>query len=236
MIEATFQKTVVSMLKQKQENLFQEWKETRKDESFVKDGIFCPETWLEQERKILFVLKEANWEWANADLCRWLLDGGSSTCWKTWNNIARWAQALIGMEEYPEHISKEERIFWLGKIAFLNLKKTGGKAVADSEMIRRYAVRDAELIRKQILLCSPDLIVCCGKGKGKNADLLYDVVLKEDKKNERRTTVHGYLYFTVFLETEIPVISFYHPQMRGGHALFRQRWTEIKEIGGQFLP
>ena len=62
-------------------------------------------------------------------------------------------------------------------IAALNIKKIGGDAEADDEEIRAFGINDAVYINTQIELYQPDIIVCCGRGNGKNADILHDHVL-----------------------------------------------------------
>lgn len=220
-------------LKQKEDELFQEWKEKRGYQYFIKDGVFNEPVWVQENRKILFVLKEANWENDNEDLCEWLLSETSPTYWKTWNNIARWAKALLEGGEYPAKVSKSDKTYWLKRVAFLNLKKVGGNAVAENETIRAYAISDASFIKRQILLYKPDIIICCGRGNGKNADLLYEEILKDNWRSEWKATIYGYNYFYTELESDrrIPIVSFYHPQMRGSHELFKKRYEEMIEIG-----
>ncbi|NLB79908.1 MAG: hypothetical protein GX061_07455 [Eubacteriaceae bacterium] len=75
----------------------------------VKDGIVDQETWEKQNKKVLFVLKEVD---ANEpfDLIEFLLDGTpGAKGWRTWNNIARWTQALLEGGEYVEKVDVEYR-------------------------------------------------------------------------------------------------------------------------------
>ncbi|MDR2295182.1 MAG: hypothetical protein LBD95_00130 [Clostridiales Family XIII bacterium] len=217
----------------KQEELFKEWQETRHYDYFVKDGIFDPKIWGEQKCKLLFVLKEANWEGENVDLRSWIMGEQSPTYWKTWNNIARWTKALLAPGEYPKYVSNADKTYWLSKVAFLNLKKVGGKAIADKKCIQQYAKNDAEFIRKQIILYAPNIIICCGRGTGGNADLLYNEVFKTDELSDWKKPILSYNYFTVSINRskKIPVVSFYHPQMRRSHELLKKRYEEMIEIG-----
>ena len=65
--------------KEKEKLLFEEWKEKQKHPYFISDGILDEEEWNNQSCKILYVLKEANWENADADLCEFLLSERSSS-------------------------------------------------------------------------------------------------------------------------------------------------------------
>ena len=222
----------MSSLKDEEKKLFSEWKTVRAYQYFISDGVLDEEEYLKQEIKVLFVLKEANWENGNADLCEFLLSEKSSSYWKTWNNVARWTKAILEGGEYPYHVSKTDKSYWLRKIAFLNLKKVGGDAVAEDDTIRGYAENDAFFLRRQIKLYDPDIIVCCGRGNGKNADILHDIVLKNDEVTEWKEPIETYNYFIYkpYEDKEVPVISFYHPQMRGNHEKFKKRFEEMKHI------
>lgn len=225
------------MLKEKELELFERWRREREYRYFISDGIFDESEWKKQQIKILFVLKEANWEDGNVDLCEYLLSETSPTYWKTWNNIARWIKAILVSGEYPRSVSKSDKSFWLRKVAAMNLKKVGGDAVAENETIYNYALSDKKYLKEQICLYNPDIIICCGRGEGKNADILHDVVFCNDEVSEWQEplTDTKYNYFFLHIDgKEIPVVSFYHPQMRGGHELFEKRYNEMVQIGEYF--
>lgn len=222
------------MLKEKEALLFSRWKTEQGYPYFISDGIFDEDNWNAQRRKILFVLKEANWENGNTDLCTFLLSEKSPTYWKTWNNIARWTKALLEGGDYPHKVSNADKSYWLRKTAAINLKKVGGDAVAETETIQEYAKKDKVYLKEQIELYNPDIIICCGRGKGKNADVLHDIVFDPATVSEWQEplTATKYTYFFVRIgEKCVPVVSFFHPQMRGGHDKFKQRYNEMIEIG-----
>lgn len=222
------------MLKEKEQALFSRWKEERGYPAFISDGIFDEKEWNQQNCKILFVLKEANWENGNCDLCEFLLSEKSPTYWRTWNNVVRWTMALLAPGEYPRNISNSEKSYWLRKVSFINLKKVGGDAVAENETIKEYAEKDRYYLREQIELYRPDIMICCGRGVGKNADILHDIVFHPSQISswQEPITEKKYNYFYVKInEKQIPVLSFYHPQMRGGHEKFQRHYEEMIEIG-----
>lgn len=70
-------------MKEKEQQLFNEWRCEREYSSFIADGV-------QQPLKITFVLKEANWINGNVDLREFLLSDPKGSYWKTWNKIARW--------------------------------------------------------------------------------------------------------------------------------------------------
>ena len=222
------------MLKEKEVELFSRWRTERGYEHFISDGILDEIEWNKQNYKILFVLKEANWENGNDDLCEFLLSEESSSYWKTWNNVARWTKALLEQGEYLRYVSKSDKSYWLRKIAALNLKKVGGKSISDDALIRDYAENDKVYLKEQIELYNPDIIICCGRGNGKNADILHDIVFDASQVSEWKEPITDtkYNYFIVnLLGKQVPIVSFYHPQIRGNHDKFMKRYDEMIEIG-----
>lgn len=217
-------------IKERERKLFEEWKIKQGHSYFITDGVFDEEEWERQTCKILYVLKEANWENVNEDLCQFLLSEPSSSYWKTWNNVARWTKAILEGGDYPEKVSKADKTYWLRKVAAMNLKKVGGDAVAENDIIYSYAQRDSKYLKRQIELYEPDIIICCGRGNGKNADILHDVIFEKDEVSEWKEPILQYNYFFVAINDKknIPVVSFYHPQMRGGHELWKKRYEEMR--------
>ena len=221
------------MIKEKEQQLFSEWKCEREYSSFIADGILNEKIWNEQSLKITFVLKEANWINGNVDLCEFLLSEPKGSYWKTWNNIARWSKALLDGGEYPQYVSKKDKTYWLSKVSFLNLKKVGGDSQAENRDIKNYAIMDAKFIYRQLCLYQPDIIICCGRGKGKNADILYNYILPPENLSPWQTPINGFNYFyTKFdgKEKNTPVISFYHPQRVAGHDVFKRWYEDMREM------
>lgn len=194
-----------------------------------------PCNFLRQKYKILFVLKEANRKDGDADLCEFLLSESSPTYRKTWNNVARWIKALLVQGDHPEYVSRSDKSFWLRKAAVMNLKKVGGGSSSNDGTIREYSRADREFLKEQIVLYQPDIIICCGRGNGKNADILRNIIFEPSGVSEWQTplTDSKYNYFTVKLADGkiTPVVSFYHPQIYGGHKLFRKRYEKMLAVG-----
>ena len=223
-------------IKEKEKLLLEQWKTERYYLSFTWDGIFDEQTYLEQPLKILYILKEADWPGLNTDLLLidWLLSENSPTYWKTWNNIARWTQALLVGGEYQKHVSKQDKTHWLKKIAFIELKKVPGSATSSNEEIRMYVENDSTYLKEQILIYNPDIIICCGRGTGKNADLLYRYVFDEAELSEwkRPALVNKYNYYFAEINSKsVPVISYVHPQMSfGSHDIFKRYFLDMLKI------
>ncbi len=232
------------MVKEQERKLFDRWQSEQKRLFFIRDGVFDEETWNAEPLKITFVLKEADWPNVNRDMCRHVLCGRSPTVWKTWNNVARWTKGLLEGGGYPRNVSEAERVRLLARVSFLNLKKAGGGRRANPKEIRKAARQDAALLREQLLLYQPDLIVCCGKG------LVADVLEKEVL--QRPDLFGPYLsaqdheeldgiscFYTRFPGKErlTPAVDFCHPEwIAGGHARWQADYEKMKTLRAVLLP
>lgn len=141
------------------------------------------------------MLKEANWMNESVDMKEWILSESSSTYWKTWNNIARWTKGILEGGEYPTYVSKKDKTDWLSRISFINLKKVGGNSKANNNEIRQYAIKDFKYLLEQLTIYRPDIIICCGRGTGKNADLLYEEILEKNTLSRWQSPINGFNYF-----------------------------------------
>ena len=69
----------------------EEWKTKQEHPYFISDGVLDEEEWKRQSCKVLFVLKEANWENANAD-----------SGFNGFNGIKNYSKALFDVFSYHE--------------------------------------------------------------------------------------------------------------------------------------
>lgn len=195
----------------KEKELFEQWK--RKNDKIVPDGVVCWEEYAKSKCKILFILKEVNSDENDWDLRDFLLDGDRSF---TWNNIIRWIMGIRNLDlnynwKDIEIISKIERKKYLKTIAAINLKKeTGGTAVADNDNIYKCAIEDRELLKNQVDIYEPDLIICCG-----TANEFFDSVYK-DIDVEWKMTHNGVRYVK---NADRIIVSYNHPAARVSNIL-----------------
>ena len=122
------------------------------------DGILDPASFDQAEKRILFVLKDSN-DFASGSLADLLKNG---PVYSMWHTVARWATALTSRRNFDEVNSYPIMTQALHQVAVINLKKVTGLANADPEVINAFASRDAELLRKQIEIIDPQIIVACG--------------------------------------------------------------------------
>lgn len=221
----------------KENELFEKWIKEQQHTSFLKDGVIDGETYFKEKVKVLFILKEANCPNGRDDLKKYLRSPElKGNWWKTWNNIARWTIALLDGGCYPKTISSSYRASVLKRIAFLNLKKEGGGAQADPSKIANAAKTDNKYIKKQIEMYDPDIIICCGQNGESNATILRNYVLKDNVSEWQKLKNSVYYYhFRSKDGKQIPIVSFTHPQMRGGHKKFEEKYDLMVGVRNELL-
>lgn len=226
------------------EKLFNNWKTEFNFNAFISDGIVCPEKYAKPH--ILFVLRDMNCE-KERNLCDDLRQYGSGA--KTWCNAGRWAKALLdGETEYPYNMTDTARAAQLSRISVMNLKKEGGKSRADSILLASATATHKKYILREIELCDPDIIICCGirnKNCPSNAALLHKNIFDSAPEWENFSSVslpRKWWYYHVEINgKKIPIISFCHPQVtnlcgyRGHEALFKPLYEDMLYIRKKFL-
>lgn len=141
------------------------------------------------------------------DLRKFLYDGGRP---QTRDNIARWTQGILNIHtEYSwDELSKnneKRRKTYLKKIGSINLKKTGGGYTSKIKEISKAARENKAIIKNQIEIYKPDIIICCGTA----GDLVNSVL--EPKEIKWSMTQRGVEYIKYKEKT---ILSFAHPEAR----------------------
>ena len=190
--------------------LFSRWINT---DNIVKDGLVDEISYKKTPIKILVIMKETYGglsEWNN-DLRVFLRNGAR---WQTWNNIVRWTYGLQNIEKNIDDIwnlvnkvNHEDRIQQLKTICSINLKKRPGGASTNPSELNDEAKNDIELLKEQVMLYSPDIVLCGGKQVGdlvQEMNLFGDIKFKDD----------GLVRAAISNEKTV-IISYVHPQVRG---------------------
>ena len=194
--------------------LFDNWSENYgASENFVKDGIIDEERFQNATHKILFITKEPNdpkneatdyREWWNEELY-----------YSFSYRIAEWAYGILNDfpvydEIWPKVNGKyngEKAMEAIQSIAFMNVKKSGGKGSSEEKTINRYIKRDYEFIHEQISVIDPEIIVI-SMSKDSTVNLLFPEM--DWKESGYGTGIGRY--------ENSKVIDFYHPSARSGVA------------------
>jgi hypothetical protein len=149
--------------------LLERWRHTYSDNyKFICDGIVNENEWSKATDRVLFLLKELNLASGSysASLPLEIQRDFRKTVDKApWREIGQWAYAILHRKENPSFKdANTSQANACRSIAIVNYKKTAGNNSSSTSEIRKYAIRDKELINEQIKLINPSIIVCCGKG------------------------------------------------------------------------
>ena len=193
---------------EQQKKLFDELRQ--KDPTIIDDGVVDETQYLSAGHRIMYVLKEVNGG-AGWSLCDHLRSGGRDQEHDaTWDNIARWTEGILHLpEDKPWALMEKDcwdrRERMLPKICAVNLKKTSGSYVSNGQEIYDAALDNADILKRQLKLYAPDIVICCGTG-----DAFADACFA-DQKIEWQMTGRGVWYF---IEKDTIFISFSHPAAR----------------------
>ena len=202
----------IQKLRRDEAALMTEW-QTRRAQSacFNADGVVDYERWsaLPDGKHIVVLLKETNG--LHGSLVEFLYHGGSKTYYRTWNNVARWANMILN-GTYWEFVPKSLLDDMVRNIAVVNLKKCPGGAIASSKAVRQAARQDADRLKRQIQLYEPGIILTGGWGLVSN--ILHDEIFADDAEwispNEE-TALWYYKSSLVCTGKETLVVSMPHP-------------------------
>ena len=176
------------------------------DPSIVEDGIVNEEEYLTSKYKIVYIMKEVNGG-SGWNLKDFLYKGGR---YSTWDNVSRWTEGLLNLNQeydwaYLEKNNEKRRKDYLKKIGVINLKKKPGQNTSDYKEISRAASENRNLIKKQVDMYDPDIIICCG---------IADAFIENysDSKSVNWDMTKRGIQFIRFKDKII--ISFAHPEAR----------------------
>lgn len=193
------------ILNEQLNTLFQKW-ETRVDgyqNSFKKDGVIDEDLYSEAKPKILFITKEPNDpEQKAGDYREWWKEGLK---YSFSLRITEWAYGIFN--QFPPYdiikgdVPKLNRS--IQSIAFLNIKKIGGKGTSKEKDILSHLEQCNDLIHKEIDIINPDIIITGITWKSVRKELFQNIEWKES----------GYsIAISKFNNSK--VVDFYHPSSR----------------------
>lgn len=190
--------------------LFVQWKKEVplfQTEHFYTDGIIDEKSFEQNPvgKKILFIAKEPNagsWDEASS---RSFLDEWNREPPPTYSfaqRISEWAYGII--HDFPPYESLENKLSYLKRIAFMNVKKSSGGAFTDNKEMYRIVKPQCAFILKQVDIIQPDIIVA---GISFAEHLIEDIFGKVD------FIPSGY-NVRIGRYKNAKVINFYHPSGR----------------------
>ena len=188
--------------------LFTRWEKIADDVPFAADGVVNPAVWFAEKVRPLFLFDEAFG--ADSDLARksnhTLTDDSNR---RIWQRISLWTKGILKtgatyMEPFDPwcHDIVYSDNKYLNRIAAVNIKKDSGKIKAGYNEICEYAKAGKDLLKEQIELCDPTVIICGG-----TAGIL-EIILD----NEFRKKHNNNLFYTVYINGHpVTVIDYWKP-------------------------
>jgi len=229
------------ILAERENGIFNEWKSNLPQEqrvNFIPDGIVDEKRWNEAKVKVLYLLKEVNGgtDWDEREYL-----AGYNTIPEFINTHSPSIDALITwtyglMNGNPDELwskvlsttaDKAVQSALLSEIGVVNFKKISGFGVTDLKSLDAFATEsyNQEMLRKQLALYHPDVVVCGGTAYYLTA--LYEEDFAAKKWN---TTNRGVPYAKK--ESTI-YIDFCHPLIRAPkNMIYYSLLDAVKEIEG----
>lgn len=156
---------------QEHRKLMDRWKskEPHKGKWFIEDGIIDFDRWEYADVKIMLFLKEAYKEDDDIfdNICSLIRNRWDGPKYKIWWTVSYWLYALQKLFKNGEIPSlpsneteyKECREYLLSS-AVVEIKKSDGEKTSSYEDLEEYIKKDKELLREQIDLINPQIIIC----------------------------------------------------------------------------
>lgn len=173
--------TAIEQYRIEHESLMCEWHSRHKKKGyteFVRDGIVNPSIWFTQKQRILFLLKEAyndekdkGKDW---DLVTDYIAVPNKASGRIWNAVAEWYDGLskttyksvprfdnwLHVEKKNIQLYHKAKYSFLQKCSIVNIKKSNGLKTSSDDDLCKYVEEDADLLKRQIALIDPTVIVC----------------------------------------------------------------------------
>ena len=185
--------------------------------NFCRDGLLYRNgnestLWNKSERRICFLLKDPN-----ADT------SGKNVDARTYNNmvgnfghrLAEWVYGLLKTEKnkkFPFSSAydkeKKENIFKTAPFAIVNIKKEGGKAQVQDDIVKKFGEKYSDLLRRQLDILKPNIIVCGGNVV---FEIAREWIYKKEKYESIRVTNNLFYY----PNQKMILINSVHPSSRG---------------------
>jgi hypothetical protein len=198
----------------------EEWKQGDKhrDQPFFVDGVIDPELWNKMPIRLMFLNKEAHDsntpDSRGFNLVEIIRDEWKGIPKGTTNlNMACWSYAIqkafgAGAEGLPDwqEVSADANADVANaflSVAVANIKKSGGRTQSNHDDLQEYANSDADLIRRQVDLIQPDILIA--------GHVWYLVKNRWEDCEE--------LHECVFRHNQTIIIDFWHPANRAARQM-----------------
>jgi len=244
-----------SRLRAREDELFNALECAPNDPTFrdrlSRDGVPTPEVYLAQRVRVLFVFREPNLsgnprahdmrvEVSDPFFRPRRSDGSrekrSQKGWWNWKAgmFAHAVDAAFRGEPWPEAFSRFRAGGWnhdvVNRFAYIQVKKVGGAGESKPEEIRLHAMKYASILRQQVELYRPHLLLGCGTGATSPAQLFAKYVLPGGRTS--MTTVTGATWWRFPLTARpMAMLQLWHPAHRGSKTeLYQDVCDSVREV------
>jgi hypothetical protein len=244
------------MLTERENEIFES---LARDDTFkgklYRDGVPCPDVYLSQPVRVLFVFREPNLRNKPFDLDMRaqirerefrptrhgeLLEPDPIRGW--WNNkVGALGHAVVNALAVPPSesfasfeasIARGERNHEiLFRFGYMQIKKIGGGSNSKTAEIEEHAEAYCQCLKDQVALYEPHMIIGCGRGNGSPARLLHQYVLVNPIA-EQLTADQRFTWWR-YADSARPValLEFNHPSYRGSRELqYHLMAAAVREI------
>lgn len=187
----------------------------------ISDGIINIEEYLASDLKILWINKEvysteedADWNLRH-ELANLEENGKVKSGWAgTFNPLIYTIYGIINNKKWHEMKWIEEdpmMIKVLEKIAYINVKKVPGGSVANNSELREFHNEFGSILKRQIQLYNPDIIICGNTYSiiEKSLTEIYDIDRKMNFKIDNSNSNNVF-----FKNEKVIIVDAYHPNCK----------------------
>jgi hypothetical protein len=219
-----------------------------------RDGVPTPEAYLAQRIRVLFVFREPNMRGSPYALDMrdevhddWFRPIGrdgtrqarSPKSW--WNGKAgMFAHAVAAaLDGEPANIAFDRfsQGGWnhevVNRYAYIQVKKIGGGGTSNVAKICAHASKYAGVLKEQVELYRPHLVLGCGVGKDSPAQLLAVHVLSDGGERVTSQTQAKWWEFSAAARPRA-MVQLWHPARRGSRwTLYEDVWSSVQEVASK---
>lgn len=192
------------------------------------DGITDVDRFYKAKYKILWILKEANWD--SEQVCPLRGFHKNVTTYPNWRRtykpIIQISHAMLnGIYDYKLIPTADKIAEVMHDIAFINVKKVAGGASSDWNVINQHYTDNKDFLHFQIEKISPNIIINCS---GIN-QLFRDFSLKSNHPSTNKFAPFQYSF-----DDNSLIINAYHPNQRWmTHDKYFDAIAEIRKLSGR---
>lgn len=176
----------------------------------ILDGIVNVDNYFSSDLKIMWALREVNslddeGDWSMKDVLMELRDDSTTSGllkgWsKTFNPIIYTTYGILNnkfWKDIPDVSQDNSIVTSLENIAYINLKKVSGVGTSNPKEIMAFFKEHNQIIKSQITVFNPDVIICGGTGD--ILDETLDDIYLEPAERISENGINFYLYDNVIL-------------------------------------